>query len=82
MIASTKVMMLQPCWNITNQSDGERRSSEKHFEYLLWPFTTYGHFWVRCTHRWLQMLSLEDTVDAWYYFLTLECPYYGSIGSI
>ena len=28
--------------------------SEKHFEYLLWPFTTYGHFWVRCTHRGLQ----------------------------
>ena len=27
------------------------------------------------------MLSLEETVDAWYYFLTLECPY-GSIGSI
>ena len=38
--------MLQPWWNITNQSDGERRSSEKHFEYLLWPFTTYGYIVV------------------------------------
>ena len=24
-IASTEVMMLQPCWNITNQSDGDPR---------------------------------------------------------
>ena len=44
MIASTKVMMLQPCWNITNQSDGERRSSEKHFEYLLWHSTHMATF--------------------------------------
>ena len=33
------------------------------------------------THRGLQMLSLEERVDEWYYFLTLKCPY-GSIGCI
>ena len=37
--ASTKVMMLQLCWNTTNQSHLGGKHSEKHFESLLWHFT-------------------------------------------
>jgi hypothetical protein len=43
---------------------------------IIWPLL--GAFPHRASY---QMLSLEEKVDEWYYFLTLECPY-GSLGSI